>query len=100
MCDKNDIGGTIDVKTPASPGIFIFDKYPGGLGFSEKGFELIEEVLKLSCDLLDKCTCENGCPSCVGAGGLDSAVYNDPDGKGGWLHPNKKAAKIIMKLIT
>jgi len=99
MCDKNDIGGTIDIKNPASPGVYIFDKYPGGLGFSEKGFELIEDMLNMGYDLLIGCDCENGCPSCVGASDLRNVVYRDSDGKGGWYYPDKRAAKIIMEMI-
>ncbi len=100
MCDKNDIGGTIDVKTQASPGISIFDKYPGGLGFSEKGFELIEDILNMGNELLNNCDCENGCPSCVGANDLSGIINKDSDGKGDWFYPDKKASKIIMELIT
>ena len=100
MCDRNDIGGTVDYKDRSLPGIFIYDKYPGGLGFSEKGFTLIEEMLRMGLDVLNKCPCDTGCPSCVGANDLRDAVYRDSDGKGGWLYPNKRAAKIILELMV
>jgi DEAD/DEAH box helicase domain-containing protein len=99
MCDKNDIGGTIDVKNPSSPGVFIFDKYPGGIGFSEKGFELIEDMLRMGYDLVKNCNCKNGCPSCVGASNVSSIIYRDFDGKGGWFYPDKMATKILLEMI-
>ena len=99
MCDRNDIGGTVDYKDLSSPGIFIYDKYPGGLGFSEKGFALIDQMLRMGSDVLNKCPCDTGCPSCVGANDLHNAVYRDSDGRGGWIYPNKQAAKVILDLI-
>ena len=42
MCDKQDIGGVVDSKNTGQPTIFLYDRYTGGLGFAEKGYELIE----------------------------------------------------------
>jgi DEAD/DEAH box helicase domain-containing protein len=48
------------------PTIFIFDAYPGGIGFSELLFEMHENILAHARTLINACACENGCPSCVG----------------------------------
>jgi DEAD/DEAH box helicase domain-containing protein len=67
LCDRNDIGG---VSTPfhADTGratIFIYDAYPGGVGITEKGFEIIEELWKATLKAIEECPCKDGCPSCV-----------------------------------
>ncbi|MGD9393383.1 MAG: DUF1998 domain-containing protein, partial [Dehalococcoidia bacterium] len=67
LCDRNDIGG---VSTPLHPDtgrpqIFIYDAYPGGIGISEKGFDLIEELWQTTLKAIEECPCEDGCPSCV-----------------------------------
>ncbi len=67
LCDRNDIGG---VSTPlhpdtGKPQIFIYDAYPGGIGISEKGFDLIEELWQTTLKAIEECPCEDGCPSCV-----------------------------------
>ena len=38
MCDPSDLGGMIDSSNLGRPGLFLFDRYPGGLGFSEQGY--------------------------------------------------------------
>jgi DEAD/DEAH box helicase domain-containing protein len=67
LCDRNDIGG---VSTPlhpdtGKPQIFIYDAYPGGIGISEKGFDLVEELWQTTLKAVEECPCEEGCPSCV-----------------------------------
>jgi len=48
------------------PTIFIYDNYPGGIGFSELLFQRHEELLGQAFTRLNSCSCEFGCPSCVG----------------------------------
>ncbi len=48
------------------PTIFIYDRFPGGVGFGEGLFEQQREFMSLSRDLILGCECEHGCPSCVG----------------------------------
>ncbi|MEE8419358.1 MAG: DEAD/DEAH box helicase, partial [Dehalococcoidales bacterium] len=67
LCDRNDIGG---VSTPLHPDtgqaqIFIYDAYPGGIGITEKGFDLIEELWQATLELIISCPCQDGCPSCI-----------------------------------
>jgi DEAD/DEAH box helicase domain-containing protein len=67
LCDRNDIGG---VSTPlhpdtGKPQVFIYDAYPGGIGISEKGFDLVEELWQTTLKAIEECPCEDGCPSCV-----------------------------------
>ncbi|HXX54626.1 MAG TPA: DEAD/DEAH box helicase [Methanoregula sp.] len=67
MCDRWDIGG---LSSPAygdegKPVIFVYDGYEGGIGLSEKAFELLPGILSSSYELIRDCGCEKGCPSCI-----------------------------------
>jgi DEAD/DEAH box helicase domain-containing protein len=67
MCDRWDIGG---VSTPyhpdtANPTVFIYDGFEGGIGLTEKAFELIENIIKMTLELVRDCNCESGCPACI-----------------------------------
>lgn len=68
MADPRDIGVFPQVKSPHTgrSTIFLYDQYPGGVGFSEKLYELHEDLLRACLDLVSACACEAGCPSCVG----------------------------------
>jgi DEAD/DEAH box helicase domain-containing protein len=67
MCDRWDIGG---VSYPVHPEtgratIFIYDGYPGGVGVTEKGYELLDGLLARTLEVIESCPCEAGCPSCI-----------------------------------
>jgi DEAD/DEAH box helicase domain-containing protein len=80
MCDRHDIGISIDTSADSNednagqPGdaaenaqrIFVYDNYPGGIGFSEPLYRLHDELLRGTRRLIAECDCENGCPTCVG----------------------------------
>jgi DEAD/DEAH box helicase domain-containing protein len=68
MCDGHDIGISIDSE-PASASaarVFIYDNYPGGIGFSEPLFRMHDELVARTRTLIAECPCESGCPGCVG----------------------------------
>ncbi|WP_300102658.1 DEAD/DEAH box helicase [Methanosarcina sp.] len=68
LVDRSDVGG---VSTPSHPdlggksGIFIYDGHRGGVGYAEKGYDLIEEVLDGTLKAIESCPCESGCPGCI-----------------------------------
>jgi DEAD/DEAH box helicase domain-containing protein len=68
MCDRHDIGISIasEGPYPLSPKIFVYDNYPGGIGFSEPLYRMHHELLEGTRTLVASCECENGCPGCVG----------------------------------
>jgi DEAD/DEAH box helicase domain-containing protein len=79
MSDRHDIGISIHSEHEAgqvSGGaggsgtgvnrIFIYDNYPGGIGFSQPLFRMHGELLEATRRLIAECECENGCPGCVG----------------------------------
>ncbi len=86
MCDRHDIGLSVDGGTlerskrtggiggvpdalATDPNVFIYDNYPGGIGFSRPLFEMHALLLARTRDLIAGCPCESGCPSCVGPEG-------------------------------
>jgi DEAD/DEAH box helicase domain-containing protein len=68
MCDPHDLGVVAELKSPHTglPTIYLFDKYPGGVGLSERLFELHEQLLRAAAETIAGCGCPEGCPSCVG----------------------------------
>jgi DEAD/DEAH box helicase domain-containing protein len=89
MCARGDIGLHVDPQSPisnGSPTIVLYDSIPAGIGFSQRLYEIHEELLLNARDVVDSCGCSDGCPSCVGPGG--------EDGSGG----KKEALAILMKL--
>ncbi len=51
------------------PNIYLYDQYPGGIGFSEPLFRLSGQLVEKTHELIASCPCESGCPSCVGPTG-------------------------------
>jgi ATP-dependent helicase YprA (DUF1998 family) len=41
--------------------------FPGGVGITRKGFDLLPELWSATLDVIQGCACEGGCPSCVQA---------------------------------
>jgi DEAD/DEAH box helicase domain-containing protein len=68
MCDRTDIHVVPQMKAPDSgmPTIFLYDRYPGGIGLSEAVFERYDEIMEEVKRVVERCPCENGCPSCIG----------------------------------
>jgi DEAD/DEAH box helicase domain-containing protein len=99
MCDRQDIGGVIDSSNTGTPTVFIYDRFHGGLGFAERTYELIDEVLAACLSLVKECECQEGCPSCVGLPILRPAQHQDPDVYHGWPIPSKKAALEMLSVL-
>jgi DEAD/DEAH box helicase domain-containing protein len=68
MCDPRDLGVVPQVKNPFTglSTVFLYDTYPGGIGFSKKLYEIHEGMLQAASELVGACACDDGCPSCVG----------------------------------
>jgi len=90
MCDRRDLGTAVGERPPSAaseirwedfatassnvseakeffePNLYIYDAYPGGIGFSEPLYRSCSTLLGRTRELISACSCENGCPSCVG----------------------------------
>jgi DEAD/DEAH box helicase domain-containing protein len=90
MCDGRDLGTAIGERPTGAeefsaarteelvgagakeffePNLYLFDAYPGGIGFSEPLFQAHELLVQKTHELIAACRCERGCPSCVGPAG-------------------------------
>jgi DEAD/DEAH box helicase domain-containing protein len=90
MCDRRDLSTAVGERPPSAaseinwedfatdpstgsdtkeffePNLYIYDAYPGGIGFSEPLYRACDALLNRTLELIGACPCENGCPSCVG----------------------------------
>jgi DEAD/DEAH box helicase domain-containing protein len=68
MCDPSDIAVWPEVKSTFTnaPTVYLYDRVPGGIGFSKRLFHMHEQLLGNAAHLISRCPCEHGCPSCVG----------------------------------
>ena len=68
MCDPRDLLATTQIRSPYTglPTIFLYDAYPGGIGLSDKAYDLHEMLLQAAFDRVRDCVCQDGCPACVG----------------------------------
>jgi len=98
MSDPLDIGTTVNSRSTGGPALYIYDKYPGGLGFALKSYDIIEEVMQASLELIQSCGCRRGCPSCVGSP-IPPFSQLDPDTGGRGMIPDKEAALVILHLL-
>jgi DEAD/DEAH box helicase domain-containing protein len=93
MCDRRDLGTAVGERPPGpgvagewqefstamtdpadmkeffEPNLYLYDAYPGGIGFSEPLYRVHEILLRKTQELIVGCPCEQGCPSCVGPAG-------------------------------
>jgi DEAD/DEAH box helicase domain-containing protein len=91
MCDARDLGVHSDPASPLAegrPAIVIYDRVPAGIGFSQRLFELHTDLINQAHELVSRCACADGCPSCVGPAG--------ENGAGG----KKEALALLGKLIS
>jgi DEAD/DEAH box helicase domain-containing protein len=67
VCDRWDIGGVSMVEHPDTGQltVFVYDGYPGGAGFADRGYHVADEWLRATRDLVASCACPDGCPSCI-----------------------------------
>lgn len=68
MASPQDLGTSASVRAPGTrkPTIYLYDGFPGGVGFAERLYELHRDLLRAAEDLIRACPCSEGCPSCVG----------------------------------
>ncbi|HHV43771.1 MAG TPA: DEAD/DEAH box helicase [Firmicutes bacterium] len=67
-CDASDVRVFCEVRSPFTqePTIYLYDRYPGGVGLSEKLYTIMDELLASALGAMQQCQCTSGCPSCVG----------------------------------
>jgi len=99
MCDRPDLGGIVNSSNLGEPAIFLYDRYPGGLGYAERGYAIFPELMQAALRMVEDCACEAGCPSCVGLPVLRPAQQQDYDLHGGWPIPSKAGTETLLRRI-
>jgi DEAD/DEAH box helicase domain-containing protein len=68
MSEPSDLELAVQVKSPHTgrPTVFLWESVPGGVGFSERLFDVHPQLLELAREVLEACACLEGCPGCVG----------------------------------
>ena len=96
MCDRRDLGTAVGERPPSpgvetewqstppsiaeldeekeffEPNLYLYDAYPGGIGFSEPLYRVCDLLLRRTREMIAACPCDSGCPSCVGPAGEKS----------------------------
>ncbi len=67
LCERADVGGVSYPHYPPTGGscVFVYDGYPGGVGYVRAGAAVFRDWLGAAHELLTKCRCKDGCPRCV-----------------------------------
>jgi DEAD/DEAH box helicase domain-containing protein len=70
MADSGDLHATAMVRSPFTelPTLYLYDAFPGGVGYARRIFDQFEEICQAAADHLGVCPCQKGCPSCTGPG--------------------------------
>ncbi|MCJ7716979.1 MAG: DUF1998 domain-containing protein, partial [Anaerolineales bacterium] len=90
MCDPGDLGVFAEFNSPLGQGrpvVLLHEQIPLGIGYSKNLFDRERELLEKAQQLITHCSCQDGCPSCVGPGG--------EKGSGG----KKETLAILNKLL-
>ncbi len=99
MSDPSDIGAVVDFQNFGQGAVILYDRYPGGLGYCHKGFELLPELLRVCWQVVQQCPCRHGCPSCVGLSSWRPAQFADPELTGRQGVPDKRATMALLEKL-
>ena len=68
MGDARDLKPVCQVKAPFTglPTLYLYDNFPGGVGYSQSLYNAWQDILKAAKEMIFTCSCEDGCPSCIG----------------------------------
>jgi DEAD/DEAH box helicase domain-containing protein len=94
-CDTLDFSHSVGSVNSPWNAIFIYERYPHGLGFTEKAYQLLHELLPAVLDNIRNCPCKEGCPCCVGKPLRQYATWNVERGEASI--PSKRSAAIILE---
>jgi len=100
MCDTSDVGAAVDTTRKGATGLFLYDRFPGGMGYARGALDRLDEILDATATVIEECPCEAGCPACVGSA-VPNVAANDLDTSVRGRIPDKRAAaELIGKLIS
>ncbi len=98
MCDPRDIAAVVDASQLGRSAIFVHDRYPGGLGYAAGVRERFPELIEAVTAVIRDCSCEVGCPSCVGSA-VTPFAHSDLDTSVRGRIPGKRATIRLLELM-
>ena len=96
MCDAQDIGTVVNASCLDRDALFLYDRYPGGMGFARRCLDHMDELLGTILTVISECGCDDGCPSCVGAP-ITPFAMTDLDSSVRGRIPDKQAAAFLLR---
>jgi len=75
--------------------VFVYERHPRGLGFVEKAYEILEDILEVVYQRVRDCQCADGCPCCVGKPLRTEATWNIERGEGSI--PSRRATLSVLE---
>jgi len=98
MCDPRDVAAVVDSSCLGHDALFLYDRYPGGMGYARRCLDRIGELMETIHAVIRECGCEDGCPSCVGAATPPFAMTDLDRGVRGRI-PDKAAAQFLLQTM-
>lgn len=77
MTTNEDLGAALlmeETHQQSITSICIFDRFIGGIGYAEKAYEYLFEIVENAISMVNGCQCQDGCPACVGDYNLDKTM--------------------------
>jgi len=92
MTDPGDLGMVVEAQSAHTglPTVTLYDNVPGGIGLSERLYQVRTEWLAAARERVTACDCEVGCPACVGP----VLVESSPEG---WT--TKELTRLLLSAI-
>jgi len=99
MCDTSDVGAAVDATRRGGIGLFLYDRFPGGMGYARGVLTRLDDILDAVAKVIRECPCEAGCPACVGSA-VPNVAANDLDTSVRGRIPVKRAAAELIGVLT
>ncbi len=94
-CETLDLSHSVGCLNAPWQAVFIWEHYPKGLGFTERGYEILDELILRAREVVRDCACADGCPLCVGKPLRPYTVLNPERGEGSI--PSRLAALALLE---
>ncbi|HUT32484.1 MAG TPA: DEAD/DEAH box helicase [Planctomycetota bacterium] len=96
-CETLDFSHTVGAVNAPWNTTFVYERYPLGLGFTERAYELASRLMPAVLDHIRKCDCDDGCPCCVGKPLRQDVTWNVERGEGSI--PSKRATLFMLERL-
>ena len=94
-CDTMDFSHSVGCVNAPWSAVFIYERYPHGLGFTRELYDRLHEILPEVLRAVEECPCPDGCPCCVGKPLRGELTWNPERGEGGI--PSKTSAIYLLR---